>query len=207
MDPIRWQQISRLYHDALAHPVAERDAFLEARCQGDKALRGEVASLLADEASAEAFLQSPAAAVIADRLDRPSTLALTGLEPGIRLGAYHIERPLGRGGMGVMFLAHDTTLHRQVALKVLATSGDVGSARARVLREARNAAALNHPNICTVYEVGAADGRAFIAMEYVEGQPLSDRLAEGALSVEQAVRYGIGGRRARLRARPRGDSP
>ena len=64
-------------------------------------------------------------------------------------------------------------------------------ARARLLREARNAAALNHPNICTVYEVGEADGRAFIAMEYVDGRPLSDRLAESALSLEEAVRYGI----------------
>jgi len=112
-----------------------------------------------------------------------------GLEPGVSLGTYRVERPLGRGGMGLVFLAHDTTLHRQVALKVLGSPTDDGTARARLLREARNAAALNHPNICTVYEVGEADGRAFIAMEYVEGQPLSDRLAGTALPLEEAVRY------------------
>ena len=92
--------------------------------------------------------------------------------------------------MGAVFLAHDTMLHRQVALKVL-TSGNDGTARDRLLREARNAAALNHPNICTIYEVGEADGRAFIAMEYVEGRPLNDRLAESALPLPEAVRYGI----------------
>ena len=88
-----------------------------------------------------------------------------GLEPGIKLGSYQLNRPLGRGGMGVVYFAHDTTLHRQVALKVLG-SRDVGeTAHAQLLREARNAAALNHPNICTVYEVGEANGSAFIAME------------------------------------------
>ena len=92
--------------------------------------------------------------------------------------------------MGVVFLAHDTTLHRQVALKVLTSAND-GIARDRLLREARNAAALNHPNICTIYEVGEADGRAFIAMEYVDGRPLNDRLAESALPLSEAVRCGI----------------
>jgi serine/threonine-protein kinase len=93
--------------------------------------------------------------------------------------------------MGVVFLAQDTTLYRKVALKVLGSLGGDGTARDRVLREARNAAALNHPNICTVYEVGEADGHPFIAMEYVEGRPLSDRLAESALPMKEAVRYGL----------------
>src|SRR5262245_54023441 len=126
-----------------------------------------------------------------DRLDEHSDGLQRSLEPGARLGGYQIERPLGRGGMGVVFLAHDTTLHRPVALKVLDAPGDVEAARGRLLREARNAAALNHPNICTIYEVGEADGSAFIAMEYVEGHPLNDRLAESALPLEEAVRYGI----------------
>ena len=113
------------------------------------------------------------------------------LTAGTLLGPYEIQAPLGRGGMGVVFLAHDTTLHRQVALKVLASRADDETARTRLLREARNAAALNHPNICTIYEVGEADGQAFIAMEYVEGRSLSDRLAESALPLEEAVRYGL----------------
>src|SRR5262245_21513219 len=93
--------------------------------------------------------------------------------------------------MGSVFLARDTTLHRQVALKVLCAPGDIGNTRDRLLREARNAAALNHPGICIVYEVGEAEGRAFIAMEYVDGRPLSERLAESALPVEEALQYGI----------------
>src|SRR5262245_61211347 len=95
--------------------------------------------------------------------------------PGDRLGSYELTAPLGRGGMGAVFLAYDTTLHRQVALKILASSADEETSRAQLLREARNAAALNHPNICTVHEVGAAGGTAFIAMEYVDGRSLRER--------------------------------
>jgi serine/threonine-protein kinase len=93
--------------------------------------------------------------------------------------------------MGAVFLAHDAVLHRPVALKVLLTAGDQESSRNYLLREARNASALNHPNICTIYEVGTADGWAFIAMEYVDGRPLSDLIAESALLPDDALRYGI----------------
>ena len=191
MDADRWQRISRLYRGALERPVDQREAFLDAFCDGDKALRGEVASLLASEASAEALLAASADKVVVDPLTPSSEALHGGLQPGAKLGPYRIQRPLGRGGMGVVFLAHDATLHRQVAIKVLGSSADGETARARLLREARNAAALNHPNICTVYEVGEADGRAYIAMEYVDGRSLSDRLAESALPVEEALRYGI----------------
>jgi len=109
------------------------------------------------------------------------------VEPGTVLGSYRIERLLGRGGMGSVFLAHDTTLHRLVALKLL--EGD--QARSLVLREARNAAALNHSNICTIHEVGDAGGTPFIAMEYADGRSLRDRLDEGPLPVDDAVQYGI----------------
>jgi TolB-like protein/tetratricopeptide (TPR) repeat protein/predicted Ser/Thr protein kinase len=191
MDADRWRQISRLYHEALERPVDERSAFLDVACRGDEALRVEVDSLLANEASAHAFLAAPAAEVVADRFLQYSPTRDGGLKPGVKLGTYQIVRRLGRGGMGVVFLAHDTTLHRQVALKVLGSPTDDETARVQLLREARNAAALNHSNICTVYEVGEADGRAFIAMEYVDGRPLSDRLAESALPMEEALRYGI----------------
>ncbi len=191
MDADRWQRISRLYHEALERPVDQRDAFLDACCGGDDVLRGEVASLLAHEASAESFLVNPAAEVGEAPLTQNSEQPHVGLDPGVTLGSYRIERPLGRGGMGVVLLARDTTLQRHVALKVLRTPTDEGIARSRLLREARNAAALNHPNICTVYEVGEADGHAFIAMEYVDGRPLSDRLAESRLPLEDALRLGI----------------
>jgi serine/threonine protein kinase len=106
------------------------------------------------------------------------------------LGGYRIERPLGRGGMGAVFLAYDTTLHRPVALKVV--GGDSESGRRQSLREARNAAALNHPNICTIHEVGQDGDAAFIAMEYVEGRSLRDRLDEaGRLPQPEALRYAM----------------
>jgi len=114
-----------------------------------------------------------------------------GAAPGMTLGSYRIERLLGHGGMGAVFLAYDTTLHRQVALKVMQGSADSETSGTRLLREARNAAALNHPNICTIHEVGDASGSAFIAMEYVEGRSLRDRLDEGPLPLEEAVGYGM----------------
>jgi eukaryotic-like serine/threonine-protein kinase len=107
------------------------------------------------------------------------------------LGSHRLERLLGRGGMGTVFLAYDATLHRQVALKVIEAASDAELSRARILREARNAAALNHPNICTVHEVGEANGAAFIAMEHVEGRSLRDRLDAGALPVTEAVALGL----------------
>jgi serine/threonine-protein kinase len=106
-------------------------------------------------------------------------------------GSYRVERPLGRGGMGTVYLAYDTILHRYVALKVVGDDparGDVSGAR--VLREARNAAALNHPNICTIHEVGRADDTAFIAMEFVDGRTLGDHVSEGALPIADVIRYG-----------------
>jgi eukaryotic-like serine/threonine-protein kinase len=110
--------------------------------------------------------------------------------PGGRIGPYEIVALLGRGGMGSVFLAYDTNLHRRVALKVLTESGDDELSRAHLLREARNAAALSHPNICVVHEVNAAGGTAFISMEYVEGRSLRDRLDEGALSLDETADYG-----------------
>jgi TolB-like protein/tRNA A-37 threonylcarbamoyl transferase component Bud32/Flp pilus assembly protein TadD len=108
------------------------------------------------------------------------------------LGHYRIESKLGEGGMGVVYRAHDEQLDRDVAIKVLpAGSFRDATARARLLREARTASKLNHPHICTIHEVGEADGQAYIAMELVEGQPLSARLAGGALPIEQVLRYGL----------------
>ena len=112
--------------------------------------------------------------------------------PGATLGSYRIDRQLGRGGMGAVFLAYDTTLHRPVALKLMEEAADDETSRGRLLREARNAAALNHPNICTIHEVGHASGATFIAMEYVEGRSLRDRIDEaGALPREELLRYAI----------------
>jgi serine/threonine-protein kinase len=108
-----------------------------------------------------------------------------------RLAHYRILTRVGAGGMGEVYRARDEQLDRDVAVKVLPASRfDDPTARARLVREARAAAALNHPNICTVYEVGEADGQAYIAMELVEGQTLSAMLVGGPLPGEQVVHYG-----------------
>src|SRR5262245_14062776 len=109
-----------------------------------------------------------------------------------RLGSYTIQSRLGAGGMGEVYRAHDQTLGRDVALKLLpdALAADPDR-RARLLREARAAAALNHPNICTVYEIGEADGHAYIAMEVVDGQPLGVEIAGGPLPLDEVVRIGV----------------
>jgi eukaryotic-like serine/threonine-protein kinase len=111
------------------------------------------------------------------------------LGPGSRLGAYEILSVIGGGGMGEVYRAHDTKLHRVVALKVL--SGGLDDAGRRLLQEARAASALNHPHICTVHEVGEADGQAFIVMEHVDGMPLSDMISKQPLPIETAIRLGI----------------
>ena len=94
--------------------------------------------------------------------------------PGMVLGTHRLDRLLGRGGMGAVFLAYDTRLHRQVAVKVIDSDAGDAMSSARLLREARNAAALNHPHICTIHEVGESGPTAFIAMEYVRGRSLRE---------------------------------
>jgi serine/threonine protein kinase len=109
-------------------------------------------------------------------------------EPGSELGHYRIVRLLGSGGMGDVYLARDLRLERDVAIKLLpAEGGDHDDTRTRVLHEAQAAAGLDHPNICAVHEVGETpDGRAFIVMQYVEGETLAVALRRGPLSVREA---------------------
>src|SRR5262245_30826987 len=111
---------------------------------------------------------------------------------GRQLGHYRIVAMLGAGGMGEVYRAHDEHLDRDVALKLLpATTLDDAAARARLVREARAAAALNHASICTIHDVGEAGGQTYIAMELVEGRPLGDILQVGGLPVDDCVDYGI----------------
>ena len=106
---------------------------------------------------------------------------------GQTLGRYHVDSRLGAGGMGVVYRAHDPLLQRDVAIKLL---GDGPVAGDRLLQEARSASALNHPNICTVYEVGEVDGHPFIVMELIEGEPLSAQVARGSIPPADVLRIG-----------------
>jgi serine/threonine-protein kinase len=111
---------------------------------------------------------------------------------GLNLGHYRIAELIGAGGMGEVYRAHDERLDRDVAIKVLpAESLTDENARARLLREARMAARLNHPHVCTVYEVGESDGRVYIAMELVEGDSLATKLTAEPFRGDQSLRYGI----------------
>src|SRR5271154_4042534 len=112
---------------------------------------------------------------------------------GRAISHYSITEKLGEGGMGVVYRARDLTLDRDVALKFLTLQRleQDPQARERVLREARTISALNHPNICTIYEVGEDEGRPYLAMEFVEGHSLTQEILAGGMATEVVVRNGI----------------
>jgi len=124
---------------------------------------------------------------------------------GRQVGHYRILAMLGAGGMGEVYRAHDERLERDVALKLLpAATFEDAAARARLVREARAAGALNHASICTIHDVGEADGQAYIAMELVEGRPLGDLLAGHGLPLDDVLGYGIQIAEALVHAHARG---
>ena len=113
------------------------------------------------------------------------------ISAGDKLGPYEILGPLGKGGMGEVYRARDTRLHRHVAVKVLPQVFQTEAARERFQREARAASALNHPNICVVYDVGEAAGHPFLVMELLEGETLRERIAGGPLDIATVLTLGI----------------
>src|SRR5207237_4962849 len=114
------------------------------------------------------------------------------LTPGTRLGPYEISTPLGAGGMGEVYRAQDTRLNREVAIKVLPAELSANAQlRARFEREAKSISSLNHPNICTLHDVGSEDGVDFLVMELVEGESLADRLARGPLPPDLVLKTAV----------------
>ena len=178
MTPERWEQIGRLYEAASELPAERRADFLRNACRDDHTLREEVESLLASGTAAGEFLGAGALADAATMLadDRGDTLV------GRSLGHYRIVSLVGAGGMGEVYRAHDSRLGRDVAVKVLSSLAiQNDSARRRFHREAQAVAALSHPNIRSLYDVGEADGRVYAVMEFLDGETLRTRLSRGPL--------------------------
>ncbi len=184
MTPDRWQQISRLYHDALAQDAVRRAGFLQEQCAGDQGLRQEVELLLAQAGSATRFLEAPAVEMAASMLATGDGDSLLGKT----VGAYEILARIGVGGMGEVYRARDTRLRRDVAIKVLPRIFAADPDRlARFDREAKLLASLNHPNIGTIHGLEEVDGVNALVLELVEGPTLADRLGQGPMRTPEAL--------------------
>jgi len=157
MEQERWPRLEELLHEALECAPEQRQAFLNTACGGDADLRRELESLLAQEHQAGSFLEKPA-------LDEATVTMV--MQPGRQLGPYRIVSPLGAGGMGEVYRAHDSKLGRDVAIKMLPAEFARDAARlARFRREARALAALNHPNIAAIYGLEEAGDIECLVLE------------------------------------------
>jgi hypothetical protein len=169
-----WRRARDLFERALEEAPGDPLAWLETRGDADAAVRMEVLSLLQHHSRAGDFLAEP----VLERV--PALLDERTFEPGSVLGPYTIEREIGAGGMGRVFLARDNRLGRAVALKAVSPARARGDTeRERLRREAQAAAALAHPGICTIYALEELDGELYIAAEYVDGQTLREEIAAG----------------------------
>jgi serine/threonine-protein kinase len=169
-----------VFQAALERDAHERAAFLREACGEDETLRSEVQSLLDAHGEAGAFANRPAVETLG--------FAAGSVSDGMRLGAYRIGAKIGAGGMGEVFRAHDTTLKRDVAIKLLSPDFSVDpDSLARLEREARLLASLNHPNICAIYGIERSPDGLALVLELVEGPTLAERLAKRALPLRDAL--------------------
>ena len=184
MTPERWQQIDQLFHAALACGPVQRASFLAQSCAGDEPLREEVESLIASHEQADGFIETSASDVAAELL----AMDQGKLEVGQNIGHYKILALLGAGGMAEVYLAQDTQLGRQIALKLLPTEFTLDPERVRRFeQEAHAASALNHPNIVTIHEIGCSNSSHFIATEFIDGETLRQRLTNNRLQLNEAL--------------------
>jgi len=192
MNAERWQIIETLYHSASELSGDQRNSFLRRACGDDHKLFQEVESLLSHGSTPQTFLDTPAITVLAKAIAADEHQSSAPLLEGKTISHYRVLHAIGQGGMGVLYEAEDLKLRRHVALKLLPQFlARDPQARARFVREAQAASALNHPNICTVYEVGEGRGLHFIAIELLEGETLKERIARGPINVSDILRTAI----------------
>ena len=190
MTPERWQIVRGILQSAMELRPTERAALLDRECASDPTLRKDVDEYLSIEGKLDSgFLESPAAAQFTPASTTDAGITLLGL--GMRLGPYEVQALLGVGGMGEVYRACDTRLNRTVAIKVIPQALSTDPARLqRFEREARAIAALRHPNICTLYDIGHQEGIRYLVMEYLDGETLARRLQKGRIPLDQTLRYG-----------------
>ena len=178
MTPKQWERLKHVFQDALEQPAHARRAFIAERCADDVTVRREAEALLATHENAGTFLDEPARVDPAD---------LETLVPGTVIGSYKVLDEIGRGGMGVVYLAEDTRLGRRVALKSLpSTLARHPDLRQRLRREARAAATISHPAVAVVYALEEVGDHLFIASEFVSGETLREEIGRGPIAPERA---------------------
>ena len=185
-----WARVKAVFLEVIERPESERAAFLLEACSGNQRLKAEVESLLESELAASSLWETPAIRLL-DVEGEPGP-AQPRLSVGTRVGSYQITDFIAAGGMGEVYRARHTVLGREVAIKTLAShaAGESAAAR-RLIREAKHASVLDHPNICTIYEVGEGDHGPFIVMQYVSGRPLSAIIREARPSIDTALAYAL----------------
>jgi serine/threonine protein kinase/tetratricopeptide (TPR) repeat protein len=188
MEAARWARVTDLYHAAIARPPTERASFLGNECDGDENLRRQVEAMVRSHELSGDFIELPAFAVAPELLVNEPAGDLIGQS----IGCYQVESLLGAGGMGEVYLARDERLARKVALKLLPEHLTADETQlSRLKTEARTASALNHPNILTVYEIGADGNRHFIATEFIEGVTLRTLLSRERMNLHDVLEVAI----------------
>jgi eukaryotic-like serine/threonine-protein kinase len=185
MEIERWHRVEQLFHSARQLAVSQQAEFLASACGSDPAMRNEVESLLAAESEAGDLLNRNVMDLMAEA-SRSADLI------GKKLGAYQITELLGRGGMGEVYVAKDTRLPRQVAIKLLLPAIRQDHKRLqRFATEVTSASTLNHPNVVTILDLGTFQSAPYIVTEFVDGQTLRKRLEQSPIPLTEALEIAV----------------